>query len=206
MPFVHYLVECLNDCLGKREVLHKNMVKKIQPQIFEIEDHYAHVLMVIGVGFAFSGGMPMIIVACLFSLLTRYLYFKFIFIRFCRVPPAYNEALNDEALRLLPATLVFHCLLSIYMYGGEGLFVTETSFLSGYVIKVLILVINERSRSCYRHCSFAEQTYKYMVLDRNDNPFHYCHIAKEPNDRLHREINGRKERKGKGEGGIGGRK
>ena len=166
------------------------MVKKIQPQIFEIEDHYAHVLMIIGVGFAFSGGMPMILIACLFSLLTRYLYFKFVFIRFCRVPPAYNEALNDEALRLLPATLVVHCLMSIYMYGGTGLFVTETSFLSGYVPNLNNIVINNGSGHFNRHCSFVEQTYKHLVFDGDDNTIHNSNIAKEPDDRLYCEVNG----------------
>ena len=70
------------------------MVKKIQPEEFEIEDHYAHIMMITYIGFTFSGGMPFIIFISFFGLATRYIYFRYAFIRYSRVPPAYNEALN----------------------------------------------------------------------------------------------------------------
>ena len=90
-------------------------------------------MMIIFIGFSFSGGMPCILIVSLFGLITRYVYFKYAFIRFSRVPPAYNEALNDEVIKLLPSTLIVHCLLSVYMYGATGIFLQETNFLSNYV-------------------------------------------------------------------------
>jgi hypothetical protein len=42
--------------------------------------------MVFLVGMTFSGGMPVILVLCFIGIITRYIYFKWIFIRFSRVP------------------------------------------------------------------------------------------------------------------------
>lgn len=62
------------------------------------------------------------IVVSFVGLITRYLYFKYIFIRFCRVPKTYNEALNSRAISILKIILLIRCLLSIYMYGADGIF------------------------------------------------------------------------------------
>jgi hypothetical protein len=40
-----------------------------------------------------------------------------------------NEALNDEAIRILPPALIVHCAFSIFAYGGADIFVSESSFL-----------------------------------------------------------------------------
>lgn len=63
----------------------------------------------------------MILVSCL-GLVTRYVYFKYLFIRFCRVPKTYNEALNTRAISILKIILFLRCLISLYMYGAEDIF------------------------------------------------------------------------------------
>jgi hypothetical protein len=109
------------------------MVKKMEPEEFELEDHYANVMMVIYIGFTFSAGMPFMLFVSLLGLVTRYIYFKYAFIRYSRVPKALSDALNHDVLRLLPAALISHCVLSIYMFGADDIFAPETSFLSTYV-------------------------------------------------------------------------
>lgn len=79
-------------------------------------------MMYVFIGFGFAGGMPSFLFLTFFGLIIRYIYFKFAFIRYSRVPPAYNEALNDEMILLMPTTLIIHCLISIYMYGSTTVF------------------------------------------------------------------------------------
>jgi hypothetical protein len=50
--------------------------------------------MVFMVGVIFCGGMPLMIVLSFIGIITRYIYFKFIFIRFSKVPKTIDEALN----------------------------------------------------------------------------------------------------------------
>lgn len=94
-------------------------------------------MMIVFIGFTFSGGMPSILILSFIGLMFRYVYYKYAFIRYSRVPPAYNEALNDELIRLLPITLIAHCFLSIYMYGTD-IFAAESSFLTTYVNNITI--------------------------------------------------------------------
>lgn len=64
------------------------------PAEFEIEDHYANLLLILFVGMAFSGGMPLILIPCTLAFATRYLYFRLLFIRFSRIPKSWDEAIN----------------------------------------------------------------------------------------------------------------
>jgi hypothetical protein len=66
------------------------MEKALQAEDFPIEDAYANIIMIFFMGLAFSGGMPIILVLCFIGLATRYYYFKFYFIRFCRVPSTFD--------------------------------------------------------------------------------------------------------------------
>lgn len=62
------------------------------------------------------------IVASFAGLISRYIYYKYIFIRFCRIPKTYNESLNNRALSILKIVLILRCMISIYMYGADGIF------------------------------------------------------------------------------------
>ena len=90
MTLVHYLTECLNDWMAKRQKIQKNMDNALAPAEFEIEDHYANIIMIFFVGFAFSGGMPCMIVVTFVGIITRYSYLKFLFIRFSKVPRTFD--------------------------------------------------------------------------------------------------------------------
>lgn len=72
--------------MAKKELLQKNMEKALLAEEFEIEDHYANIIMVFLIGLAFCGGMPSMLVLSFIGIITRYIYFKWIFIRFSRVP------------------------------------------------------------------------------------------------------------------------
>ena len=109
------------------------MFELLQAEEFEIEDCYAQILMIIYVGFVFGGGMPAIMPVCLLGLASRYVYCKYTFVRFCRVPKAFREALNDRALRILQVALISRGFLSIFMYGAKDIFMVEFSEIFSWV-------------------------------------------------------------------------
>jgi hypothetical protein len=48
---------------------------------------------------------------------TRYFLFKLNFIRFCKIPNYYTEAMNDRACVIVQITIVIHMGISIWMFG-----------------------------------------------------------------------------------------
>lgn len=128
------------------------MDKALQPPEFEIEDQYANIIMIFSVGLAFSGGMPCIIGICFVGILTRYLYLKFLFIRFSRVPKSIDEHLNATVLSYFPWALLVHFLMTIWMYSVSSIFAIEDSIFSTwvqYLLKFSILKLNHQSFSSY---------------------------------------------------------
>jgi len=72
------------------------------------------------------------------GLITRYVYYKYIFVRFCRIPKTYNESLNNRAITILKIILLIRCLISLYMYGADDIFAMEKSAFMKWVIIILI--------------------------------------------------------------------
>lgn len=73
--------------------------------------------MLIFVGFIFAGGIPELIILTFIGLSTRYFLFKLNFIRFCKIPNYYTEAMNDRACVIVQITIVIHMGISIWMFG-----------------------------------------------------------------------------------------
>ena len=63
------------------------------------------------------------------GLILRYLYFKFVFIRFSRIPKPIDESLNTILLRLIVFGIFSHLIIAIWMYGVDDMFDHEDSFL-----------------------------------------------------------------------------
>ncbi len=82
----HYPLEKLGRYLAQRQVLQNKMEKYLMPEEFEIYDHYANLALFILVGFVFSPGMPSLVILTGIGLIIRFVYLKFIFIRFSRIP------------------------------------------------------------------------------------------------------------------------
>lgn len=91
-------------------------------------------MLVVATGFIFGGGIPLMMVVVLACLLFRYFYFRYHFIRFCRVPPVYNEILNSRAVDILKGILICRCLISLYMYGATDIFAMEKSTFMQWVV------------------------------------------------------------------------
>lgn len=53
------------------------------------------------------------------GLIVRYFYFKFVFIRFSKIPKPIDESLNTILLRLIVFGIFSHLILAIWMYGVD---------------------------------------------------------------------------------------
>jgi hypothetical protein len=73
--------------------------------------------MLIFVGFSFSGGIPFMAIFTMIGLSTRYFLLKYIFIRFCRIPNYYTDAMNERAKLIIQISLIMHMAISIWMFG-----------------------------------------------------------------------------------------
>lgn len=73
--------------------------------------------MLVFVGFGFAGGIPFLVPLTLVGLITRMIYVKYVFVRFCKIPKYYNEVMNERIKLILQIMLIFHMGISIWMYG-----------------------------------------------------------------------------------------
>lgn len=74
--------------------------------------------------------MPSIVILTAIGLVLRYIYLKFVFIKFSKIPKSIDESLNSLMLRYLIFGLFAHLILALWMYGVNELFDHKDSFLS----------------------------------------------------------------------------
>lgn len=86
MLLPHCLLEAFRESKAKGMEIQAQMEKTMEPPEFEIEDNYANVLVIVFVSLALSSGIPLITVVSFFALAFRYVYLKYIFIRYCKIP------------------------------------------------------------------------------------------------------------------------
>ena len=92
--------------------------------------------MLIFVGFVFSGGIPFMSIFTFIGLFTRYIFLKYTFIRFCKIPNYYTDAINDRAKLILQISLIVHMCMSIWMFGVAEIFGTS-DHIKVYFYKIL---------------------------------------------------------------------
>ena len=84
-------------------------------------------LMLMFVGFAYSGPIPLLLPLSFIGLLTKYWIHKVQLIRFSKIPRPYDESLNNVLLRVMPFAFKSHFVTSILVYGSPHLFAYEAS-------------------------------------------------------------------------------
>ncbi len=141
------------------------------PEQFEIYDHYANLAIFIFVGLVLSPGMPSLIILTGFGLILRYVYFKFVFIRFSKIPKPLDESLNTILLIVLVFALFFHLIMAIWMYGGDELFDHTDSFLhqklysddDSYFTKFWLILIKRCVDSLYLTALLIFYTFYFFL-------------------------------------------
>ena len=78
--------------------------------------------MIIFGAMTLGGPIPFLIIFATLALATKLMYWRIMFIRFSRIPPTFDESLNNNVLKILPWALVIHCAISIYAYGADNIF------------------------------------------------------------------------------------
>jgi len=72
------------------------MDKMIEGKEFTFDDYYANILMIVFVSVALCGPIPLLLFIGAVALLSRYLFWKYYFIRFCKITPTFDESLNSK--------------------------------------------------------------------------------------------------------------
>ncbi len=89
--------------------------------------------MIVFVSLGLSPGIPLVTIVTFFALWFRYLYLKYIFIRYCKVPKTYDEALDLKVSGLLPYGVILHFAFGIWMFGVTSIFNSDSSSFESWV-------------------------------------------------------------------------
>ena len=89
--------------------------------------------MIVFVSLALSSGIPLITIVSFFALGLRYLYLKYTFIRFCKIPKTYDQALDLKVSGLLPFGVVVHFAFGIWMFGVSTILKSDSSSFESWV-------------------------------------------------------------------------
>ena len=71
---------------------------------------------------AFSSGMPIVNMACFFSLTVKYLVLKYILFYYTVRIKGMNDTINNWLTRILPAALILHLLFGVWMFTAPDIF------------------------------------------------------------------------------------
>lgn len=118
-PIILVISECIANWRAKKEKFQRNMDMLIEASVFQFEDNYANILMIVFVTMMLCGPIPILLVLGTVALGTRYLFWKYYFIRFCKIPPTFDESLNDKIMKIMPWSVFIHLAISIYAYGNQ---------------------------------------------------------------------------------------
>jgi hypothetical protein len=101
------------------------------------------VLMIVFVSLALSSGMPIITIISFIALGLRYLYLKYVFIRYCKIPKTYDEALDLKVSGLLPYGVLIHFACGIWMFGVTTILKSDSSSFDTWVSTLNISFFRE---------------------------------------------------------------
>lgn len=110
---------CLRCCCWRRAKTQQELNGLFVGPEFDLAVKYAVVLNLVFSCFLYSGGMPLLNCFCFIGLFFIYWTDKYLVLRYYKKPPVYNETLNTQAVNFLPLSVIFHCAVSLYMYGSD---------------------------------------------------------------------------------------
>lgn len=93
---------------------------------FDISTRTAQIFNVIFTCFLYSGGMPLLNCICFIYLIIIYYTDKFLMLRHFKRPPFYTQDIYIAAFQILPWAVVFHCMVSLFMYGNNEIFQVDS--------------------------------------------------------------------------------
>jgi hypothetical protein len=93
--------------------------------VFDFTARYSYLLMVLFVGYTYSGGLPLMTPLCLFFFVGTYWLDKMLLLRFYRRPPHREDALQRRVNDVLPIALIFHVGFTFWMFSAPGILYSE---------------------------------------------------------------------------------
>ena len=79
-------------------------------------------LLIVFGALVLGGPIPFLLIFATVALATKLIYWRIMFIRFSRIPPTFDDSLNNTVLKVLPWALILHCAFSFYAYGADNIF------------------------------------------------------------------------------------
>ena len=92
---------------------------------FDVAENYAHTLTYIFVCMFYAGGLPILIVVLTGYLFCRFWIDKYMVLRHCKVPTYMSEYLHETVIKILPYSLSFHLIFSLWQYSAPDVFPNE---------------------------------------------------------------------------------
>ncbi|OMJ87132.1 hypothetical protein SteCoe_11206 [Stentor coeruleus] len=89
---------------------------------FDISTRTAMIFNMIFTCFLYSGGIPLLNCVCFIYLIIIYYTDKFLMLRHFKRPPFYTQEIYIAAFQILPWAVIFHCMVSLFMYGNNEIF------------------------------------------------------------------------------------
>lgn len=114
MPFARC---CKNRKIEKAK-LQIELHEILEPQPFDISNHYINALTIIFVVFTFNTGMPIIASFGFLAFLMIYWCQKYMFVTWMKKPPFWNVSLIRKVIRTLPYAIFFHLVIAIITLGN----------------------------------------------------------------------------------------
>lgn len=113
--------------------------------------------------------MPAIIPVSFIGIITRYVYFKIAFVKYSRVPKAYNEALNLRTMNIMKIAIIAKCIYATWIFGVDDIFAREYSVFS---FTVLLPINIDRFHHCVASSTADIENISDLVLFDPHNCIH----------------------------------
>eukprot|EP00743_Colponemidia_sp_Colp-15_P002280 GILK01002471.1.p1 GENE.GILK01002471.1~~GILK01002471.1.p1 ORF type:complete len:780 (-),score=110.70 GILK01002471.1:227-2566(-) len=108
---------CKQRRLAKRMQTQEELNKLYRLPRFEIATRYAQTLNTVFVSLLYSSGLPILIPLATICVFIAYWVDKYMLLRKCRKPPAYDNRISKFATSMLPLSLMLHSAFAVWMLG-----------------------------------------------------------------------------------------
>lgn len=116
---------CRRNCYKKKKSQYELNMMFLGPE-FDIASRTAQILSVVFTCYFYSGGIPLLNCTCFIYLVIIFMTDKFLVLRHYKKPPYYTHDIYVTALFFLPWAVILHCLVALFMFGNNDIFIIDT--------------------------------------------------------------------------------
>ena len=114
---------------------------------FRIASSYAEAFLLIFVSVMYGGGLPLLYPLAVVGFVAKFYADKWAILRLYRDPPMFGPQFASMTLNVLPFAFIFHCILSIWVFGRRAVVNVSWAADSGALLSWIGLVWDVRGPS-----------------------------------------------------------